>query len=337
MCCDDAYRSRLAIPPWRGVTHHIELTDYVPTPPHDSPLPRGYTPGSDEGRMKLTELIALCTKLSKQVLDLEKDKDAQAVEILKLKKQVKKLERQCNSSTSYSKKRIYKQVQSFDTNFVEEDVSKQGMKNSEAQEKRGSDDTKVVKGSGDTEVLDIKKEVSTAKPKVSVVEPSTPPTTTTIFDDKDLTIAQTMVKMRSEKAKEKGVAIKDVEDPSRPVRLITILQPLPTIDPKDKGKGVLVEEEPVKIKRRDQGIAHIESDVELAHRLHKEELAEIARIQEEKAAQEEASKDAIADMFDEVQADIDVDALFAAKLQQEEREEYTIEERAKFLAETIAP
>ncbi|GKB47252.1 hypothetical protein Tco_0898005 [Tanacetum coccineum] len=41
-------------------------------------------------------------------------------------------------------------------------------------------------------------------------------------------------------------------------------------------------------------------------------------------------------MFDEVQAGIDADALFAAKLQQEEREKYTIEERAKFLAETIA-
>ncbi|GJX62012.1 ribonuclease H-like domain-containing protein [Tanacetum coccineum] len=33
---------------------------------------------------------------------------------------------------------------------------------------------------------------------------------------------------------------------------------------------------------------------------------------------------------------IDVDALFVAKLQQEEREEYTVKERAKFLAETIA-
>ncbi|GJZ91808.1 hypothetical protein Tco_0663873 [Tanacetum coccineum] len=41
-------------------------------------------------------------------------------------------------------------------------------------------------------------------------------------------------------------------------------------------------------------------------------------------------------MIDEVQAGIDADALFSAKLQQEEREEYTIEERAKFLAETIA-
>ncbi|GJZ18581.1 hypothetical protein Tco_0554704 [Tanacetum coccineum] len=102
-------------------------------------------------------------------------------------------------------------------------------------------------------------------------------------------------------------------------------------------RGVtLVKEEPVKIKRKDQGIDQIKRDEELAHKLHEEELAEIARIQEEKAAQEETFRTAIMEMIDEVQAGIDDDALFAAKLQQEEREEYTIEERAKFLAETIA-
>ncbi|GKC81842.1 hypothetical protein Tco_1137559 [Tanacetum coccineum] len=40
-------------------------------------------------------------------------------------------------------------------------------------------------------------------------------------------------------------------------------------------------------------------------------------------------------MYDEVQAGIDADALFAAKLKQEESEEYIIEERTKFFAETI--
>ncbi|GJW85614.1 putative ribonuclease H-like domain-containing protein [Tanacetum coccineum] len=46
----------------------------------------GHTPGSDEGRLKLQKLMTICTKLSKQVLDLEKERDAQAVEILRLKK-----------------------------------------------------------------------------------------------------------------------------------------------------------------------------------------------------------------------------------------------------------
>ncbi|GJZ02052.1 putative ribonuclease H-like domain-containing protein [Tanacetum coccineum] len=144
--------------------------------------------------------------------------------------------------------------------------------------------------------------ISTSNPKVSDVEPRTPPTTTSIFDDEDITMAQTLIKMKEEKAKEKGVAFKDVEDSSRPMRSITTLKPLPSIDPKDKGNGILVEEEPVKIKRKDQGIDQIERDEELAHKLHEEELTEIARIQEEKAAQKEASRTAIMEMFDEVQA-----------------------------------
>ncbi|GJU85250.1 hypothetical protein Tco_1292796 [Tanacetum coccineum] len=61
-----------------------------------------------------------------------------------------------------------------------------------------------------------------------------------------------------------------------------------------------------------------------------------AEVERERQREEEASKAAIDETYDEVQAGIDADALFAAKLQQKEREEYIIEERAKFLAETIA-
>ncbi|GJY54887.1 hypothetical protein Tco_0446551 [Tanacetum coccineum] len=96
--------------------------------------------------------------------------------------------------------------------------------------------------------------VTTAGVAISTAKPRTPPTTAaTAFIDEDLTIAQTFIKMKEEKAKEKGVAIKDVEDSPRPIRSITTLQPLPTIDPKDKGKGVLVEEEhkkPEKVKKK---------------------------------------------------------------------------------------
>ncbi|GKE33535.1 hypothetical protein Tco_1452857 [Tanacetum coccineum] len=76
-----------------SMEHTFELMDTVPPTPHDSPLLGGYTLGSDEGRLKLKELMAICTKLSKQVLDLEKENDAQAVEILKLKQIVKNIER----------------------------------------------------------------------------------------------------------------------------------------------------------------------------------------------------------------------------------------------------
>ncbi|GJZ24588.1 hypothetical protein Tco_0562047 [Tanacetum coccineum] len=236
-----------------------------------------------------------------------------------------------------------------------ESISKQGRKNAKSKPTMDAFDdldlahgmdymeTEKVVNEGRPEVDTARPEVDTARrdvdaarQEVSDVEPRTPPTTTSIFDDEDITMAQTLIKMKEEKDKEKGVAFKDVEYFSRLVRSITTLKPLPSIDSKDKGKGILVEEEPVKIKRKDQGIDQIERDEDLAHKQHEEELVEIVRIQEEKAAQEEASRVDIMEMFNEVQACIDADALFAAKLQQEEREENTIEERAKFLAETIA-
>ncbi|GJX27412.1 hypothetical protein Tco_0233708 [Tanacetum coccineum] len=49
--------------------------------PNEPPLSEGstsrggYTPGSDDGRLKLRELMTMCIKLSKQVLDLEKGKE----------------------------------------------------------------------------------------------------------------------------------------------------------------------------------------------------------------------------------------------------------------------
>ncbi|GKE86668.1 hypothetical protein Tco_1560410, partial [Tanacetum coccineum] len=215
--------------------HTFELIDTIPLIPHDSLLTGGYTPRGDKGRMKLEELMTMCTKLSKQVLDLEKKKDAQAVEILKLNKR--------------------------------EDASKQG---------RNSDKTKLMFKVSNFDVLDdVMEDVdfSTSRPEVSVASvplnvstatPSTPPTTTTIFDDdEDLTITQTLVKMRS--------------------------------------KGVLVEEEPdpsVKIKRSDQGDLQLQADVELAQLLHQEELAEVERRQRERVAQEEAS---MAALYEEAQ------------------------------------
>ncbi|GKE90592.1 hypothetical protein Tco_1571687, partial [Tanacetum coccineum] len=59
-------------------------------------------------------------------------------------------------------------------------------------------------------------------------------------------------------------------------------------------------------------------------------------MEQESKKEEVESEVAIKEMYDEVQARIEADALFAAKLQEEDREEYTIEERARFLKVTIA-
>ncbi|GKE91141.1 hypothetical protein Tco_1572236 [Tanacetum coccineum] len=56
-------------------------------------------PQSGEDRLQLTKLMNLCTKLQKQVLDLEEAKTAQAKKIASLKKRVKQ---------SWKKKELHK-------------------------------------------------------------------------------------------------------------------------------------------------------------------------------------------------------------------------------------
>ncbi|GKC16860.1 hypothetical protein Tco_1013642 [Tanacetum coccineum] len=104
-------------------THH---DDSVPIPSNDPLL-------SGEDRMQLTELMILCTNLQKQVLDLEKAKDAQAKEIPGLKKRVHKLEQKIKSRTT-GLQRLRKvgessRVESFEDKEslgAQEDASKQG-------------------------------------------------------------------------------------------------------------------------------------------------------------------------------------------------------------------
>ncbi|GJW86841.1 hypothetical protein Tco_0162181 [Tanacetum coccineum] len=64
----------------------------ISTPSYDLPQ-------SGEDRLQLVELMTLCTKLQKQVLDLEEAKTAQAKEIDSLKKRVKQLEKRRKSRT----------------------------------------------------------------------------------------------------------------------------------------------------------------------------------------------------------------------------------------------
>ncbi|GJQ93642.1 putative ribonuclease H-like domain-containing protein [Tanacetum coccineum] len=121
---------------------HQDLTDFVPPTPHDSPLLGGHTPGSDEGRPDLNELMDICTKLSNRVLDLEKEKDAQAMEILNLKKSVKKLERKAKSSIPPPKRILY-------NDFVELDVD-DAMENVEGDAEKGGSTAEQITTAGDT-------------------------------------------------------------------------------------------------------------------------------------------------------------------------------------------
>ncbi|GKD61780.1 hypothetical protein Tco_1299289, partial [Tanacetum coccineum] len=82
-------------------------------------------------RLKLDELITLCTTLQNRVLDLEKTKTTQHNEIVSLKSRVKKLEKKYKSRT-HRLKRLYKvgltaRVESSDNEeSLGKDASKQG-------------------------------------------------------------------------------------------------------------------------------------------------------------------------------------------------------------------
>ncbi|GJZ89403.1 hypothetical protein Tco_0661185 [Tanacetum coccineum] len=106
------------------------------------------------------------------------------------------------------------------------------------------DQVSTVKPDEEVEVstMDKADEVS-AEPKDGTSYEST--ALTIVFRD-DETIAEFLVSMSQNKAKQKGVEIKDAEDSDRPratsTRSVLTLKPLPKIDPKDKGKKVLEEE-----------------------------------------------------------------------------------------------
>ncbi|GKD71164.1 putative ribonuclease H-like domain-containing protein [Tanacetum coccineum] len=265
---------------------HQELMDNIPPTPHVSPLSGGYTPGSDEGRADLHELMAIYTKLSDRVLDLVKEKDAQAMEILKLKNRIRKLKRKAKSSIPPRKRRLYKQVDSSDDSLGEENTSKQGRNNSNKTEEFNLSD----KGSGGTKVFDdttaAEKDVNAAEPvctagdvvtaasvilDIDIAGPSNVSaasfsisTAGDIFKDKMMTIADTLVAIRSTRRRTALVVIHDVEE--EPRRATSV----PTVQSQDKCKSKIVEPEPTP---KNPIKAQIQKDAEIAQRFFEEDQA----------------------------------------------------------------
>ncbi|GJW14502.1 putative ribonuclease H-like domain-containing protein [Tanacetum coccineum] len=214
--------------------------------------------------------------------------------------------------------------------------------NESTEEQREGTEEKVestdgqIKGTEDP----TKEEIATQATQTTTKTP-----TSKIFRD-DETIAKVLLNMSKAKAvsreKEKGVELKDVEETDRPkptsTRSLLTLKPLPKIDPKDKGKKKIEEEDESEsesdgIPQAEKKFKQLESDEELARKIQEEWEAEEERnrIAEENAANEELIRD-----FDDMKARIEADRLLAEKLQEQEREQFTIEERAKFLHDTIA-
>ncbi|GKC26671.1 hypothetical protein Tco_1033965, partial [Tanacetum coccineum] len=142
--------------------------------------------------------------------------------------------------------------------------------------------------------------------------------TSTIFRD-DETIAQVLLNMSQSKA-----VSREKEKRSR-------------IDPKDKGKKKIEEEDESEsesdgIPEAEKKFKQLASDEEMARKVLEEWESEEER---KRLAKEEATNDALIRNYDDIKARIEADRLLAEKLQEEEREQFKIEKRAKFLHDTI--
>ncbi|GJV04824.1 putative ribonuclease H-like domain-containing protein [Tanacetum coccineum] len=216
--------------------------DSVPTP-SNNPLISG------EDSMQLSELMILCTNLQKQVLDLEKAKDAQAKEIVDLKKRVQKLERKKKSRT-IGLKRLRKVGMSRRVKSSKDKDSLGGLDDAEMFD--------INELHGDEVVVDMpvgeKQEQSAKEREVNTrVEVSAAPTTI-----EEITLAQTLIQIKS----------------AKPKVVTTATTTTTTTMPKARGKQ---EEEAniALIESWDNTQAMMEADFELAQRLQIEEQGEI--------------------------------------------------------------
>ncbi|GKA55074.1 hypothetical protein Tco_0754023 [Tanacetum coccineum] len=216
---------------------------------YDPLLARGNTLRSCEDSMQLKKLMEICTKLQQRVLDLENSKTSQAQEITRLKLRVKKLEKKGGSRT-HKLKRLYKIGRSARVISSDED-SLDDQEDASKQRRKIADMDKDADDMAQQEINVAEKEVSTADPVTTVGEVVTTasvevttasPNATTTADD--LTLAQTLIEIRSARPKAKGITFRE------PVESTTITTSTPiSLKIKDKGKAKMIElDKPLKKK-----------------------------------------------------------------------------------------
>ncbi|GJT57491.1 hypothetical protein Tco_0992545 [Tanacetum coccineum] len=240
-------------------------SDYHPPTPHDSPLHDVHSHGSDEGSLKLQELMNLINTLSDRIgvleADLTKTKKTYSSAYTKLILRVKKLEAQLK----VGKARRHSRFVLSDTEVGEDDSSKQGRKFSnegvqddEGVHEKASNDTEIfVQEVTPTEVIQdqegsekVSDEVSTAGLKKGPVSEEVPTVSTA---EATLSTAGGTVTYSRRSAEKR----------SR----------------KDKGKAILIEEEPKKKSKKDleqEQLSYAEA-IRLEEQMNEEQRAQIAR------------------------------------------------------------
>ncbi|GJT60991.1 ribonuclease H-like domain-containing protein [Tanacetum coccineum] len=238
-----------------GIEHHL------PTP-HDSPLHVVHSHGSDEGSLKLQELMNLVTTLSDRIgvleADLMKTKKTYSSAYTKLILRVKKLESQIKIGKARRQARV---VLSEDEAF-EDDSSKQGRKLSdeEVQEKASTDTEIFIQEVTPTEVIQDQEgsekasdEVSTAGAKQGTASEEVPRVSTAEVNLSTAGGTVTYTRRSAEKRSRQ-----------------------------DKGKAIMIEEEPKKKSKKDleqERLSYAEA-IRLEEQMNEEQRAQIARDEE---------------------------------------------------------
>ncbi|GJZ80589.1 hypothetical protein Tco_0645583, partial [Tanacetum coccineum] len=292
--------------------------------------------------------MALCTTLQSRVLALETTKTTQANEIASLKRRVKKLKQKKRSRT-HGLKRLYKVG------------SSRRVESSDDEDMFGVNDL-----DGDEVIVESVDVVNTAEETRSVVEEVTTvtilvsaATTTTTITDVEMTLAQALAELKSAKPKADKVVIQEPEQGTTTLTLTTTTDattiisvstrprakglvihkqeqvPTPTVSSQqpsqvkvqDKGKGKMVEPEPIKKMSKKE---LLRLDEKLTFKLQAEEEEE-ERLAREKAQQVKEANIA----WDDVQAKIDAHYQLAQRLQAQEQDELTDEEKARLFVQFL--
>ncbi|GJW28791.1 hypothetical protein Tco_0045666 [Tanacetum coccineum] len=200
---------------------------HFPTP-HDSPLHAVHSHGSDEGSLKLQELMNLVTILSDRIgvleADLMKTKKTYSSAYTKLILRVKKLE----SQIKIGKARRQARVVLSDDEVFEDDSSKQGRKLSDAevQEKASTDTELFIQEVTPTEVIQDQEgsekasdEVSTAGAKKGTASEEVPIVSTAevSLSTAGGTVTYTRRSAEKRSRQDKGKAIMIEEEPRKEV------------------------------------------------------------------------------------------------------------------------
>ncbi|GKC65193.1 hypothetical protein Tco_1097791 [Tanacetum coccineum] len=237
-----------------GAEHHFPI-------PYDSPLHAVHSHRSDEGSLKLNELMNFVTKLSDRIGaledDLKKTKNTYSSVYTKLILRVKKLESQIKTGKARRKARVVLS----DDEVLEDDSSKQGRKLSDAevQEKASTETELFIQEVTPTEVIQTQEgsekgsdEVSTTGAKIGTASDEVPIVSTA---------GETVTYTR-----------RSAEKRSR----------------QDKGKAIMIEFEPKKNSKKEleQERLSFAEAIRLEKQMNEEQRAQIAR-DEEIARQED--------------------------------------------------